>query len=64
VVQTEGSGGIMETSEQYRERAVNQERKIVHRTIVDMNDCLWKRLAFKTNIVFITAECKLYGKDT
>ena len=63
-VQTKGSGGIMETSEQYRGRAVSQERKIVHRIIVDMNDCLWKRLAFRSIIVFIAAECKLYGEDT
>ena len=53
----------METSEQNRGRAVSPERKTLHRTIVDMNDSLWKRMALRSIIFFITAEVKLNGKD-
>jgi len=54
----------METSEQYRGRAVSPERKTVNRTRVDMNDCLWRRLSLWPITFFIAVERKLYGKDT
>jgi hypothetical protein len=54
----------METSEQYRGRAVSPERTTLQRARDDMNDSSWKRLALRSIAFFITAEGKLYGKDT
>jgi hypothetical protein len=61
-VQTIGGRGIMETSEQYRGRTVSPERKTVHRTIVDMNDSLCKRLALRPIIFSSLLKVNYVGK--